>query len=87
MCVSHRIKEILGKKTKSQQWQHVPGASNSADHTNRGIKIENIEKLWLSPPPFPILPQNKWVFENPPSHETNICTSSEVFESLQSKNY
>ena len=32
-----------------------------------------------------VLPQKEWVFENPPSHETNACTSSEVFESLQFK--
>ena len=84
--VSHRIKEIL-EKTKSQQWHHVPGASNPADHATRGIKTENVEKLWLSPPPFLLLPQKEWVIENSPSHETNVCSSSEVFESLDFKNY
>ena len=56
--VSHRIKEIL-EKTKSQQWHHVPGASNPADHATRGIKTENIEKLWLPPPSFLLLPQKE----------------------------
>ena len=84
--LSHRIEEIL-EKTKSQQWHHVPGASNPADHVTRGIKTENIEKLWLSPPLFLLLPQKEWVFENSPSHGTNVCSSSEVLESLYFKNY
>ena len=84
--VSHHIKEIL-KKIKSQLWHHVPGASNPADHATRDIKTENIEKLWLSPPPFLLLPQKEWVFGNFPSHETNVCSSFEVLESLDFGNY
>ena len=47
-----------------------------------------IVKKWLSLPPFLLLlPQKEWVFENPPSQETNVCIASEVFICLQFENY
>ena len=66
---------------------NVPEAADPADHTTRGIKTENNEKLWLSAPPILLLFQQEWVFQIPPSHETNFSKLSEDFDSFQFKMY
>ena len=84
--VSRRVEEIL-EKTKPQQWKHVPGSANPADHATRGIKAEDIEKCWLSPPEFLLKPQNDWFAAFPSAQKTNACISSDVSDCVQFENF
>ena len=47
--------------SEAQQWHHIPGKRNAADHATRGISLQDVEQLWLQPPEFLLLPESDWL--------------------------
>ena len=46
--------------SKAQQWHHVAGKRNPADHATRGIPLQDLEQLWLQLPEILLLKKFDW---------------------------
>ena len=70
------IANILTKiheKSNPDNWRHIPGKMNPADHGTRGLNPSDIPKLWLQPPDFLSTPQNSWIFAE--DSDPHICAT------------
>ena len=57
---ANKINEILSI-SEAQQWHHIPVKQNPADHATRGIRLQDVEQLWLQPPDFLLIPESDWL--------------------------
>ena len=60
MYIVNRLTKIH-EKSNPDNWRHIPGKMNPADHGTRSITPSDILKLWLQPPVFLSTPQD-WNF-------------------------
>ena len=49
--VIKRVNKIL-EHSKAEEWKHIPGKINLADHGTRGLKPSELEEKWLKGPEF-----------------------------------
>ena len=54
-------------------WRHIPGKMNPADHGTRDLNPSDIPKLWLQPPDFLSTPQESWFFAA--DSDPHICAT------------
>ena len=70
---------IANRLTKNHEnsnpdnWRHIPGKMNPADHGTRGLNPSDIQKLWLQPPDFLSTPQDFWIFAE--DSDPHICAT------------
>ena len=61
MYIANRLTKFH-KNSNPNNWRHIPGKMNPADHGTRGLNPSDIPKLWLHPPDFLSTPQDSWIF-------------------------
>ena len=67
--VANRVQEIL-ESTKVEQWRHVRSELNPADHTSRGLSVNDDKlTLWMNGPQFLSEPEETWPTTYPESAE------------------
>ena len=69
--VANRVSEIL-EHTTVDQWHHVPGDQNPADHATRGLSASDLlDSTWIKGPTF-LVDDTKWPKEFRPVEEQQI---------------
>ena len=61
MYIANRLNKIAENLNKDD-WRHVPGKMNPADHGTRGLAPCDLQKLWITAPFFLIKPESEWTF-------------------------
>ena len=57
MYIANRLYKIAENSNKDD-WRHVPGKMNPADHVTRGLAPCDLQKLWITAPSFLIKPES-----------------------------
>ncbi|XP_075247147.1 uncharacterized protein LOC142340458 [Convolutriloba macropyga] len=70
MYIANRLNKIAENSNKDD-WQHVPGKMNPADHGTRGLAPCDLQKLWITAPSFLIKPESEWTFSDDKTAQTN----------------
>ena len=61
MYIANRLNKIH-ENSNPDNWRHIPGKMNPADHGTGGLTPSDIPNLWLQPPDFLNTPQDSWNF-------------------------
>ena len=69
MYIANRLNKIAENSNKDD-WRHVPGELNAADHGTRGLAPCNLQKLWITAPSFLIKPESEWIFSDDKTDQT-----------------
>ena len=72
MYIAKRLTKIH-KNSKPENWRHVSGMTNPADHGIQGLTPSDIPKLWLQPPDFLSTPQDSCCFAE--DSDPHICAT------------
>ncbi|XP_075259919.1 uncharacterized protein LOC142351662 [Convolutriloba macropyga] len=72
MYIANRLTKIH-ENSNQENWRHIPGKMNPADHGTRGLTPSDIPKLWLQPPEFLSKPQDSWNFAE--DSDPHICAT------------
>ena len=72
MYIANRLTKIH-ENSNAENWRHIPGEMNPADHGKRGVTPSNIPNLWLQPPDFLSTSQDSWNFAE--DSDPNICAT------------
>ena len=72
MYIANRLTKIH-EISNPDNWRHIPGKMNPADHGTRGLNPTDIPKLWLQPPDFLSTPQESWIFAE--DNDPHICAT------------
>ena len=59
--IANRLNKIA-ENSNRDDWRHVPGKTNPADHGTRGPAPCDLQKLWITAPSFLIKPEREWTF-------------------------
>ena len=70
--VDNRDNKIL-EHSKAQEWKHIPGKFNPADHGTKGLKPTELEEKWLQGPKFLFQDPEHWNFD-----QTNFLTATNL---------
>ncbi|XP_075264070.1 uncharacterized protein LOC142355956 [Convolutriloba macropyga] len=70
--IANRLTKIH-ENSNPDNWRHIPGKMNPADHGTRGLNPSDIPKLWLQPPDFLSTPQDSWIFAE--DSDPHICAT------------
>ena len=70
--VANRVKKIL-EHSKAQEWKHIPGKFNTADHGTRGLIPRELEEKWLQGPKFLFQDPEHWNF-----YQTKFLTTTNL---------
>ena len=70
--VANRVNKIL-EHSKAEEWKHIPGKLNPANHGTRGLKPSELEEKWLQGPKFLFQDPENWNFD-----QTNFLTTNLV---------
>ena len=70
--VANRVNKIL-EHSKAEEWKHIPGKLNPADHGTRGLKPSELEEKWLQGPKFLFQDPENWNFG-----QTNFLTTTNL---------
>ena len=57
----------------AQEWKHIPGKFNPADHGTKGLKPTELEEKWLQGPKFLFQDPEHWNFD-----QTNFLTATNL---------
>ena len=69
MYIANRLNKIAENSNKDD-WRHVPGKMNPADHGTRGLAPCDLQKLWITAPSFLIKPESEWTFSGDKTAQT-----------------
>ena len=72
MYIANRWTKIH-ENSNPDNWRHIPGKMNPADHGTRGLTPSDIPNLWLQPPDFLNTPQDSWNFAE--DSDPHICAT------------
>ena len=72
MYIANRLTKIH-ENSNPDNWRHIPGKMNPADHGTRGLTPSEIPNLWLQPPDFLNTPQDSWNFAE--DSDPHICAT------------
>ena len=72
MYIANRLTKIHGNSNQDN-WRHIPGKMNPADHGTRGLNPSDIPQLWFQPPEFLSTPQDSWTFAE--DSDPHICAT------------
>ena len=67
--IANRLNKIAENSNKDD-WRHVPGKLNLADHGTRGRASCGLQKLWITAGSFLIKPENRWIFSGDKTDQT-----------------
>ena len=69
MYIANRLNKIAENSNKND-WRHVPGKMNPADHGTRGLAPCDLQKLWIAAPSFLIKPESERTFSGDKTAQT-----------------
>ncbi|XP_075248397.1 uncharacterized protein LOC142341355 [Convolutriloba macropyga] len=72
MYIANRLTKIH-ENSNQENWRHIPGKMNPADHGTQGLTPSDIPKMWLQPPDFLSKPQDSWNFAE--GSDPHICAT------------
>ena len=67
--IANRLNKIAENSNKDD-WRHVQGKMNPADHVTRGLAPCDLQKLWKTAPSFSIKPESEWTFSGDKTAQT-----------------
>ena len=70
--IDNRLTKIH-ENSNPDNWRHIPGKMNPADHGTRGLTPSDIPNLWPQPPDFLSTPQDSWNFAE--DSDPHICAT------------